>query len=371
MTDFSDEDEQEGKEWLRQFRAYHDEKQQDLNQIRERLKNNDARLRKIESGSDADSSKTWGEVLEDTDLLIVFVASYEMFHVAEHVPSELVRQMQEVIDRFPGYTHERLNYLAQHASSASKEGAINQLMGHLGERVMTDAINSGALHLPQDWHAVLADTTNQAGWDVTMADSNGHLFHANFKVTLDGGTISQHFIEHPDIPVVITNTEAADIFAHNPGVTVVRPGDVIPDHAHQIVIDSGRHYAELHDFADNYVNHAGQLSDHGLWWKKLPWMTFLLITAASVNEYTFSDMPGREILTKAGRRLRDIVMARGSGEGLDIVVPGDHAGLLSIVSLLTINSYRLAKGNFTRSAELAHASRLFLSGLGPRPSVSA
>lgn len=372
MSDFSDEGEDaEGKEWLRQFRAYRDGKQHDLTKIRERLTNNDARLRKLESVSGPEGSKPWSAVLEDADLLITFVAAYEMLQITEDVPSEFTAQMQEVIDRFPGYTQERLDYFAHHASSASKEGAINQLMGYLGERVMTDAINNGALHLPRDWHAVLADTTNQAGWDVTISDSDGNLFHANFKVSLDRSIISHHFLMHPDIPVVITNTEAADLFAYDPTVTVVRPGDVIPDDAHHIVIDSGRHYAELHDFAEKYVDHAGHMADHGTWWKKLPWVSALLITATSLNEYTFSDTPGREILTKAGRRFRDVIVARGSGEGLDFVVPGDHSGLLSVFSLLTINSYRLAKGNFARSAELASASRQFLSELGSRPSPTA
>ena len=100
-------------------------------------------------------------------------------------------------------------------------------------------------------------------------------------------------------------------------------------------------------------------------WKKIPVISMLLIAGSTVRAYATTDESQRDILRRAGRRLRDVFTAQGLGHGLDFVVPGDASGLLSASYLVFINGFRMARANFVRSSELARATRSHLTVLAP------
>lgn len=303
-------------------------------------------------------------MLEDSDLLIGLVASLEYLHDVPDPDAHLHDQMQKVLHRFPGYTEAKINHMAD-MSAATRGGYINQLQGYLGEQEIADLINSGAIPVPKGYHAVLSGTTNDPGVDFRLVDGHGHTVLGQCKVGMSKQLVTEHFLHHPDIQIVITNSELADQFLHDPGVTVLHAGDAIPEHAHRIVMDSGISHEHFRGFTTDFVNSGGHIPAHDSIWRKIPWIAAVVIGLRSAHEYTFSDTPEKEIANKAWRRLKDIFFATGAGEGLDFFVPGDHAGALKILSLLTISSFRVAKGNFARSADLAHANATFLSTFSP------
>ena len=343
------------------FAWFHEQSMSRINEIRQRLRNNDARLRVLETRSGDPNLRTWDGVVEDADLLIAAVASAEMIHAGHDVHSQLSEHMSKVMERFPGISQDTLDRMA-HADHASKMGFINKLQGYLGEQVMNDLINSGDIPAPHGYHAVLSGTTNEPGVDFRLVDDHGHVLLGQYKVVDSASIVREHFLRYPHVGIVYANTEVAQQLAHDHAVTVVGLGQDIPMGAHHIVVDTGIHHDAIRNATADYVNHAGHVSpDHSMW-KKLPLISLMLIVGTSLREYTYTDTPEQEIVSKAWRRLKDIAIARGAGEGAGMLLfHGDHTGLFASFYLLTANSYRIAKGNFVRSADLAHASRTYLS----------
>lgn len=357
---------------LRQFRDFHGKSMTTVQSIRDRLQANELRLRKLESGKDSAARPTWNDTVTDADLLVAAVAAVELTHLPHgdmyHVPPHI----QDVLDRFPGISHGTLVHMA-HAGAAEKTGFINLLQGFYGEQVAVDLINHGAVPVPDGYHAVLSVDTNTPGYDLHLVNEHGSSIAAQVKIDMTGDAVHHHLLRYPDVGVVYTNTEAAQHLAHDHGLTVIHPGDAFPTHAHTVVVDMGVSQDSIrHDMLDfvNHGDHAGVL--HELW-RRLPIISLLLIAGSTVRAYSMTDEPQRDIFQRAGRRVRDVFTAQGLGHGLDLFVPGDSSGVISSMYLIAVNGFRVARGNFVRSAELACASAAFLSQFSPvePPSVFA
>ena len=72
------------------------------------------------------------------------------------------------------------------------DSGISKVGGHIGEAYAADSLQSKGLDV--QW----AEESNQAGWDLLV---NGH--EMNVKIVADANSLSQHFNEYPDIPVII------------------------------------------------------------------------------------------------------------------------------------------------------------------------
>ena len=248
-----------------------------------------------------------------------------------------------------------------HAGAAEKTGFINLLQGFYGEQVAVDLINHGSIPVPDGYHVVLNGSTNTEAYDLRLVNESGHSMTAQVKISETGAAVHEHLAQYPDVRVVYTNTEAAHQLAHDHSLTVIHPGDAFPEHAHTVVVDMGVTQDHIRQDMLDFVNHgdhAGAVHD---FWRKLPIVSLLLIAGSTVRAYTTTDEPQRDIFHRAGRRVRDVFTAQGFGHGLDFFVPGDSSGILSSVYLVAVNGFRVARGNFVRSAELAHASRTYLS----------
>jgi hypothetical protein len=370
MTNFNQDDEQiEDTEspWFRQFQHFHHNSMENIEAIREKLRQNDQRLRSLESQNSETPKKSWTSTVEDADLLIATVATIELIHNANEATYQIPDQLEDVTARFPGLTQEDLAAFAN-ASPSSQMGTINHLQGFLGEQISLDLINSGSIPVPEGYTAQFAESTNTPAYDFRMMNDQGSELFAQVKIGADESIIRNHLIRYPDVNIIYTNTEVAKQLAQDHSMTVIHHGDAFPDpsHAHAVIVDIGITQEQIRNNVSDFVTHsAAEHSGHfNDFWRELPLISIALIVAKAARDYTFTDDPEREILSKAGRRVRDIFTAIGLGQGVDLLVNTDVSGIVTPTYVLTINAIRVARGNFEKSSDLAKASRIYLSGLG-------
>lgn len=349
------------QEWFRQFRGYHRRTMGTIESIRDRLRDNDRRIRQMEAGTAA-KDRSWESTVEDADLLIAAVAAAELMHMDNLDMDDAPAGMKQVMDRFPGMDHDSIVKMSD-GSSAQLRNGINRLQGYLGEQVAVDLINHGSIPVPDGYHAVLADTTNQPGYDILFENDHGQRMLAQVKTLDSASGIRDHFVRYPDVHIVYANTEAARQMAHDSAVTVVHPGDDFPEHARAVVVDMGVSHDSLRDDVSRFVHHADHDGHFDEIWKKVPVISLMLIAGSTVRAYATTDEPQREILRRAKRRLVDVFTAQSLGHGLDFFVPGDASGMLSTGYLVMINGFRMARTNFVRSADLARSTGTYLSTL--------
>ena len=353
--------------WFRQFQRFHHNSMENIEAIRERLRQNDQRLRKLESQNSETPKKSWSSTVEDADLLIASVATIELIHNANEATYQIPDQLEDVTARFPGLTQEDLAALAD-ADPGSQMGVINLLQGFLGEQISLDLINSGSIPIPEGYTAQFAEATNTPGYDLRMVNGQDSELFAQVKIGADESIIRNHLIRYPDINIIYTNTEVANQLAQDHTMTVIHPGDAFPDpsHAQAVIVDIGITQEQIRNNVSDFVthsaaDHSGHLND---FWKQLPLVSFALIAAKAARDYTFTDDPEREILSKAGRQVRDVFVATELGHGVDLLANTDISAIVGPAYLFTVNAIRIARGNFEKSSELAKASRVYLSGLG-------
>ena len=370
MTNFNEDDDQlEDTEspWFRQFQHFHHNSMENIEAIREKLRQNDQRLRRLESQNSETPKKSWNSTVEDTDLLIASVATIELIHNANEATYQIPDQLEDVTARFPGLTQEDLAALAD-ADPSSQMGVINLLQGFLGEQISLDLINSGSIPIPEGYTAQFAEATNTPGYDLRMVNGQDSELFAQVKIGADESIIRNHLIRYPDINIIYTNTEVANQLAQDHTMTVIHPGDAFPDpsHAQAVIVDIGITQEQIRNNVSDFVTnsaaeHSGHFND---FWKQLPLVSFALIVTKAARDYTFTDDPEREILSKAGKRVRDVFVATELGHGVDLLANTDISAIVGPAYLFTINAIRIARGNFEKSSDLAKASRIYLSGLG-------
>ena len=370
MTNFNEDDDQlEDTEspWFRQFQHFHHNSMENIEAIREKLRQNDQRLRRLESQNSETPKKSWNSTVEDTDLLIASVATIELIHNANEATYQIPDQLEDVTARFPGLTQEDLAALAD-ADPSSQMGVINLLQGFLGEQISLDLINSGSIPIPEGYTAQFAEATNTPGYDLRMINGQDSELFAQVKIGADESIIRNHLIRYPDINIIYTNTEVANQLAQDHTMTVIHPGDAFPDpsHAQAVIVDIGITQEQIRQNVSDFVTHsAAEHSGHfNDFWKQLPLVSFALIVTKAARDYTFTDDPEREILSKAGKRVRDVFVATELGHGVDLLANTDISAIVGPAYLFTINVIRIARGNFEKSSDLAKASRIYLSGLG-------
>jgi hypothetical protein len=370
MTNFNEDDDQledTKSPWFRQFQHFHHNSMENIEAIREKLRQNDQRLRRLESQNSETPKKSWNSTVEDTDLLIASVATIELIHNANEATYQIPDQLEDVTARFPGLTQEDLAALAD-ADPSSQMGVINLLQGFLGEQISLDLINSGSIPIPEGYTAQFAEATNTPGYDLRMVNGQDSELFAQVKIGADESIIRNHLIRYPDINIIYTNTEVANQLAQDHTMTVIHPGDAFPDpsHAQAVIVDIGITQEQIRNNVSDFVTnsaaeHSGHFND---FWKQLPLVSFALIVTKAARDYTFTDDPEREILSKAGKRVRDVFVATELGHGVDLLANTDISAIVGPAYLFTINAIRIARGNFEKSSDLAKASRIYLSGLG-------
>jgi hypothetical protein len=80
--------------------------------------------------------------------------------------------LEQPVTAMPSFTSEDLQEIASRGESA-QFGAINMMQGYLGEERALNAINSGAVPVPDGRYATLAESSNQAGYDLVLLSESG------------------------------------------------------------------------------------------------------------------------------------------------------------------------------------------------------
>ena len=94
------------------------------------------------------------------------------------------------IDNFSDLSSKIKDY--SHNSDGLTEGSLNKIKGHIAESHVAEHFKEAGAEV--SW----PDTSNQEGWDLLLNGSP-----IQIKLTKDASTLTEHFKEHSDIPVVI------------------------------------------------------------------------------------------------------------------------------------------------------------------------
>lgn len=137
-------------------------------------------------------------------------------------------------------TEKSLQQMVQSMDDTQLSGFVNLLKGKLFELRYVEYLNDG--HLPTGFHAELASSANQAGWDVAILDDQGQVSEAlQLKATESASYISHALERYPYINVVTTE----EVYSH------ATMGDMA-DH----LINSGISNDDLNDFVQEQILNA-------------------------------------------------------------------------------------------------------------------
>ena len=133
-----------------------------------------------------------------------------------------------------------LQQAVQSMNDVQLNGFANLLKGKLFELRYAEYLNDG--HLPEGFHAELALSANQAGWDVAILDEHGQVAEAlQLKATESASYISHALERYPYIDVVTTE----EVYSH------ATMGDMA-----EHVINSGISNDEMSDFVQEQILNA-------------------------------------------------------------------------------------------------------------------
>ena len=198
-------------------------------------------------------------------------------------------------------------------ASFAQFGAINMMQGYLGEERALNAINSGAVPVPEGRYATLAESSNQPGYDLMLLSESGATpIVAQVKISDSAGIIREHFLRYPEVGIVYTNSEAAQALVGDPSITVLRASDHFPDGPGRYVVDMGFSRDEIRAGAVDIMDGADQVSFGDQIQENIPWIALILIAGRAAYEYLDTDTSGPEIVKVARRRIRQSLLASGA-----------------------------------------------------------
>lgn len=91
---------------------------------------------------------------------------------------------------------------------AALAGFLAGVKGKVFELHAVDYLNSG--NLPSGWHAELATSATQPGYDITVIDDHGQVAEVvQVKATAARSLIDHHIAAHPEVPDVVVPSELA------------------------------------------------------------------------------------------------------------------------------------------------------------------
>ena len=133
-----------------------------------------------------------------------------------------------------------LQQMVEAMNDLQLNGFANLLKGKLFELRYVEYLNDG--HLPEGFHAELASSANQAGWDIAILNEHGQVADAlQLKATESASYISHALERYPYIDVVTTE----EVYSH------ATMGDMA-----EHVINSGISNDEMTDFVQEQILNA-------------------------------------------------------------------------------------------------------------------
>jgi hypothetical protein len=282
-----------------------------LDEIKAKLCNNESRLVAIEEGKQ-ESRVLWDEARESADRTLALVTAVEVGVRTFEMDGSGGTSIEQPLMAMPGFTGAELQEIASRGESA-QFGAINMMQGYLGEERALNAINSGAVPVPDGRYATLAESSNQTGYDLVLLSENGApSLTAQVKISDSGAIIREHFERYPDVSIVYTNSEAATSLLNDPNITVLQPGDAFPNEAGHFVVDMGFAKDEIRSSAVSIMDGADGISLGDQIQNNIPWIALLAIAGRAAYEFVDTDTNVNQILRAAGKRVRQSMLASGT-----------------------------------------------------------
>jgi hypothetical protein len=282
-----------------------------LDEIKAKLCKNESRLIALEDGRQ-NSRILWDDARKSADKTLALITAVEVGIRTFEMNGLSGTSIEQPLMAMPGFTGEELQEIATRGESA-QFGAINMMQGYLGEERALNAINSGAVPVPDGRYATLAESSNQPGYDlVLLSENGGPSLTAQVKISDSGAIIREHFERYPDISIVYTNSEAATSLLNDPNITVLQPGDHFPDEAGHFVVDMGFAKDEIRSSAVDIMDGADGMSLGDQIQDNIPWIALLSIAGRAAYEYVDTDTNVSQILRAAGRRIQQSMLASGT-----------------------------------------------------------
>ena len=232
--------------------------------------------------------------------------------VAEHqIPADVLKAFHQQYPHLDSFTHTVQDHAGDPQALA---GIVNGVKGKLFEDQYSDWLNHG--HLPDGFHAELAQSPNNPAWDILIKDSHGHAADVlQAKATASIGYVREALAAHPDIDVVTTSEVFHSLSAH---------GD---DLSH--IVDSHQDLAGITSHVEDAASHAesaGQVAFH------IPWLAVGFAVVQNVARYRNGAIKFEDALKNAGRRVGLAFGAAGAGFVVaDLFFPG--AGFATAVGV--------------------------------------
>jgi hypothetical protein len=328
--------------------------------MKQRVRSNEARIRTLETG-DLVIEPSWNDACERADRLVASITALELgvrgFTLSEVDDSST----REVLQAFPGFDRSDLDAIADRGATA-EEGAVNWLQGYVGEERAHDAINSGAVPVPEGRYAVLAESSNQPGYDLRLVSEGGaEELVAEVKVSDSASLIREHFLRYPETNIVYTNSEAAQDIVGDAGITVLRPGEVFPDEAGRFVVDIGFTKDQIRTSAKDLMSGAAADGADGVSFgdqllDSIPWIYLLVIAGRAAYEYFDTDIDASFILRVAAKRLRQTILASGARTATTVLThEPSFAAIAGLGTLFGVRAVDLARKDLRNAtARLRH-----------------
>ncbi|MCC6750682.1 MAG: hypothetical protein IT371_23695 [Deltaproteobacteria bacterium] len=229
-----------------------------------------------------------------------------------------------------GSLTERLQSLS--GDDDALRGLVSGVKGKLFELRYVEQLNAGGL--PEGFHAELAESPTQPGWDVAIRGPDGEITELlQLKATADLDYVRGALERHPEIDVVAPHelVEGADV-SHD-----------VADH----LIDSKIALADLHDTVGDAVDAAGAAAGLDV----VPELALAFIAGQAVFELARRSRPAEAVLQDAASRGGKAMIAAGVG-GVLTWLAGPWVGVPATVGTRLLLRRRDVMASYGKAAEV-------------------
>ena len=273
---------------------------------------------------DAEHRKCRGHVNKPSDLMDRVLSNEDFSDAAivggiaiNDVISGAVHQWQIPIDvqqafhlQYPNLTEDFAGAVHRLSDDpASLRGLVNGVRGKLFEVEYVKWLNDG--HLPHGMTAHLAESANNAAWDVSVTDAHGHVDTLLQLKASEGIAAAHHALAlHPDIDVVIPH----DVFLHI--------GNHLDDYGH--LIDGHERLSDLDTVMGQGVHHA-ELATSGAF--HVPYISFVWVAMSTTWQYRTGRLTPEQALTKVAQGVATSTVAAAAAWGATLLLHKTIVGI--------------------------------------------
>lgn len=209
------------------------------------------RSKKLQRAIQSAKSKRSKEAL--LDLLVVGGITLAQ---AAHNPTGVPDDVEKAFDlAYPGLAqNESFSEAVNRMSGDQLVGLASGVKGKLFELELVDHLNHGGL--PDGFHATLAQSTTQPGWDIRVLDDHGHISEVlQAKATDSVQYVKEALAHYPDIDVTTTTEVHGQLVALGLGQDIHNSG--ISEALLQAKVDAAMHGGSAFDASNLWLSSVG------------------------------------------------------------------------------------------------------------------